>query len=70
MCLSLWLVGIRVVSVLMFFIALVEVVIAFYLWVCVISLHQLLGSDQWLAENNMEMRPKFTSKYNTVPTSD
>ncbi len=44
--------------------------IAFYLWVCVISLHQLLGSDQWLAENNMEMRPKFTSKYNSVPTSD
>ncbi len=48
----------------------VEIVIAFYLWVCVISLHQLLGSDQWLAENNMEMRPKFTSKYNSVPTSD
>ncbi len=67
MCLSLWLVGIQVVSVLMFFVALVEVVIAFYLWTCVVSLHQLLGSDEWRRENNMEMRPKFTSKYEGVP---
>ncbi len=69
MCLTLWLVGVKVVSVLMFFVALVEVAVALYLWVCVVSLHQLLGSEQWRRENNMEMKPKFTSKYNTVPTN-
>ena len=41
MCLSLWLIGLQVISVLLFFIALVEICIAFYLWLCVVSLFQV-----------------------------
>ena len=41
MCLSLWLMGIQVVSLVFFFIALVEMGIALYLWLCVVSLHQV-----------------------------
>ncbi len=41
MCLSLWLVGVLVFSLLLFFAALIEIVIALYLWMCVISLFQV-----------------------------
>lgn len=67
MCLTLWLVGIQVVSVLLFFVALVEIVIALYLWSCVISLFQVLGSEEWADRDGWEMRPRFSTKYNGIP---
>ena len=47
MCLSLWLVGLKVISLLLFFAALVEIVIGFYLWLCVISLFQVRLQDEF-----------------------
>lgn len=59
MCLSLWLIGVQVLSVLFFFIALVEIVIVIYLWLCVISLHQVLGSDEWVNNReNWDLKPR------------
>ena len=61
----------QVISVLLFFIALVESCVAFYLWLCVVSLFQVLGSDEWRANaDNWEMRPRFSTKYNGVPQDD
>jgi len=69
MCLSLWLVGLKVISLLLFFAALVEIVIGFYLWLCVISLFQILGSADFRGQG-WEMRPRFSTKYNGVPQSE
>jgi len=71
MCLSLWLVGVGVISVLLFFVALVEACIALYLWICVVSLHQLMADEQWFKENGgnvMEMR--MQTKYSSVPANE
>jgi len=69
MCISLWLVGLKVISLLLFFAAVVEIVIGFYLWLCVISLFQILGSED-LRGQGWEMRPRFSTKYNGVPQSE
>ena len=60
----------QVLSLLFFFIALVEIVVVIYLWLCVISLHQVLGSDDWDNRDNWEMKPRFSTKYNGVPTNE
>lgn len=70
MCLSLWLIGLQVLAIVFFFIALIEIVIAVYLWVCVLSLYQVLGSGDWANRDDWEMKPRFTTKYNGVPTSE
>lgn len=70
MCMTLWLVGIQVLSVFLFFVALVETAIAIYLWTCIISLFQVLGSADWEDRDDWEMRPKFSTKYNGVPQDD
>jgi hypothetical protein len=69
MCLSLWLVGILVFSILLFFAALIEIVIALYLWMCVISLFQVLGTDDFRGQG-WEMKPRFSTKYDGVPQND
>ena len=70
MCLSLWLVGLAVLPVVFFFIALVEIAVGLYLWLCVISLYDVLGSPDWANHDDWEMRPRFSTKYNGVPTSE
>lgn len=70
MCLTLWLVGAFVLPILMFFVALIEIAIVFYLWLCVISLYQVLGSADWRNHDDWEMKPRFSTKYNGVPTSE
>ena len=70
MCLSLWLVGLFVLPIVFFFIALVEIAVGIYLWLCVVSLYDVLGSPDWRNSDDWEMRPRFSTKYNGVPTSD
>jgi len=54
-------------------IAIFETAIGFYLWLCIISLFQILGSDEWRHGNgnsDWEMKPRFSTNYNSVPTHD
>lgn len=66
MCLSLWLIGVHVLSLIFFFIALVEVCIAIYLWFCIISLHQALGDDTFTRRDDWRIKPKFSTRYRGV----
>ena len=50
--------------------ALVEAAVGFYLWLCVVSLFQVLGSPEWRHGNgnsDWEMKPRFSTNYNSVP---
>eukprot|EP00095_Tigriopus_kingsejongensis_P010651 maker-scaffold627_size122700-snap-gene-0.31 protein:Tk10651 transcript:maker-scaffold627_size122700-snap-gene-0.31-mRNA-1 annotation:"PREDICTED: uncharacterized protein LOC101744482" len=67
-CLSLFLIGIKIISVFLFFIALIEIAIAVYLWVCIVSLFQILSSPDW--QQDWELRPKFSAEYDGVPSND
>jgi len=72
MIVTMILVGIQVLSVLLFFIALTEICIALYIWTCVLSLFQVLGSQEWRdgARDDWQMIPRFSTKYDGVPTQD
>jgi len=53
--------------------AIVEAAIGFYLWVCIVSLFQVLGSDEFRnggGANDWELKPRFTTSYNAVPQHD
>eukprot|EP00094_Tigriopus_californicus_P006146 TCALIF_05918-PA protein Name:"Protein of unknown function" AED:0.08 eAED:0.08 QI:0/0.5/0.33/0.66/1/1/3/174/220 len=70
MCMSLYLVGIQVISVLLFFIALIEIAIAVYLWLCMVSLFQILGSPNWQNRQDWELKPRFSNGYDGVSTNE
>ena len=67
MCLSLWLVGLKVISLLLFFAALVEIVIGFYLWLCVISLFQVKIRDPDMAKIPSHNSELFSDKVRVSP---
>jgi len=52
--------------------AIVEAAIGFYLWVCIVSLFQVLNSDDFRKGPgaDWELKPRFTTSYNSVPTHD
>jgi len=50
--------------------AIVEVAIGFYLWVCIVSLFQVLGLPEFRNGDDWELKPRFTTSYNSVPTQD
>lgn len=59
--------------ILLLAIAILETAIGFYLWLCIVSLFQILGSDEWRHGNgnsDWEMKPRFSTTYNSVPTHD
>jgi len=72
-CLSMHLFGGQIQIILLLAIAIVETGIGFYLWLCIVSLFQILGSDEWRVGNgnsDWEMKPRFSTNYNSVPTHD
>ena len=72
-CLTIWIFGQRVEILLLLAFAIVETGIGFYLWLCIISLFQVLGSNEWRHGNgnsDWEMKPRFSTTYNSVPTHD
>lgn len=72
-CLSMHLFGGQIQIILLLAIAIFETAIGFYLWLCIISLFQILGSDEWRHGNgnsDWEMKPRFSTNYNSVPTHD
>merc|ERR1711953_40773 len=50
--------------------AIVETAIGFYLWVCIVSLFQVLGLPEFRNGDDWELKPRFTTSYNSVPTQD
>ena len=72
-CLSMHLFGGKLEIILLLAIAIIETAIGFYLWMCIVSLFQILGSDEWRHGNgnsDWEMKPRFSTTYNSVPTHD
>ena len=72
-CLSIHLFGGQIQIILLLAIAIAETAIGFYLWLCIISLFQILGSEEWRHGNgnsDWEMKPRFSTTYNSVPTHD
>ena len=72
-CLSIHLFGGQIQIILLLAIAIAETAIGFYLWLCIVSLFQILGSDEWRHGNgnsDWEMKPRFSTTYNSVPTHD
>lgn len=77
-CLSIWLFGTRLEILLLLALAIVESAVGFYLWLCILSLFQILSSNEWRHGNgagiggnsDWEMKPRFTTTYNSVPTHD
>merc|ERR1739842_218983 len=64
MCLSTVLFGITLLSL-----ALIESCIALYLWLCVISLFQLLA-DRHASTQAYELKPRLNTSYKGLPTED
>ena len=72
-CLSMTFFSGQIQIILLLAIAIVETAIGFYLWLCIVSLFQILGSDEWRHGNgnsDWEMKPRFSTNYNSVPTHD
>ena len=72
-CLSINMFGGQIQIILLLAIAIAETAIGFYLWLCIISLFQILGSEEWRHGNgnsDWEMKPRFSTTYNSVPTHD
>ena len=72
-CLSIILFGGQIQIILLLAIAIAETAIGFYLWLCIVSLFQILGSEEWRHGNgnsDWEMKPRFSTTYNSVPTHD
>jgi len=71
-CLSIWLFGGRVEILLLLAFAVVETAIGFYLWICIVSLFQVLSSDEWRAggTGDYDLKPRFSTSYNAVPTHE
>lgn len=70
-CLSIALFGGSIEIILLLAVAIIETAIGFYLWLCIVSLFQILGSDEWRHGNgnsDWEMKPRFSTTYNSVPT--
>jgi len=70
--LSISLIGGRFEILLLLGFAIVEAAIGFYLWVCIVSLFQVLGSDEFQNGRgaDWELKPRFTTSYNSVPTHE
>jgi len=66
MCLSTVLFGVSVLSLVLLVIAIVESVVAFYLWLCVVSLFQKLGNRQY-ANQAWELKPRMQVNYSGIP---
>lgn len=72
-CLSIWLFGGRVEILLLLAFAVVETAVGFYLWICIVSLFQVLSSNEWRsgsAGGDWDLKPRFSTSYNTVPTNE
>lgn len=69
MVLSTILFGLSVLSLAFLAIAIVESVIAFYLWLCVVSLFQHLASRQ-AANQTWELKPRLTTSYKGIPQEE
>jgi hypothetical protein len=72
MCLSTVLFGVSIISLIFLIIACTESVIAFYLWLCVVSLFQYLANRQ-NAEQAWELNPRYNSgggKYKGIPQQE
>jgi len=69
---SIILIGSRFEILLLLGFAIVEAAIGFYLWVCIVSLFQILGSDEFRngGGGDWELKPRFTTSYNAVPTHE
>lgn len=68
MALSMWLFGGGLLVFALFAIAFVESLIALYLWCCVVSLFQALGSREGQA--SWELKPRLNTSYRGIPTDD
>ena len=72
-CLTIWIFEGRLEILLLLAFAIIETAIGFYLWLCIVSLFQVLGSNEWLHGNgssDWEMKPRFSTNYNSVPQHD
>jgi hypothetical protein len=69
MALSMWLFGGGLLVLALFAIAFVESCIAFYLWLCVVSLFQALGSREMSSEG-WELKPRLNTSYKGIPKED
>lgn len=71
---SIWLFDGRLEILLLLAIAIIETAIGFYLWTCIVSLFQVLGSDDFRRAGNndgdWQLKPRFSTTYNSVPNSD
>jgi len=69
MALSMWLFGGGLLVFALFAIAFVESLIALYLWCCVVSLFQALGSRD-ASQASWELKPRLNTSYRGIPTDD
>lgn len=69
MLISTWYFGFSIEAIFLFACSLIETAIALYLWICVISLFQVLENSN-LANQNWELKPRFTTNYDGVPTEE
>jgi len=68
MALSMWLFGGGLLVLALFAIAFIESIIAFYLWLCVVSLFQALGSRE--IGEGWELKPRLNTSYKGIPKED
>merc|ERR1719340_155126 len=68
MCLSTVLFGITLLSLAFLTIAIIESCIALYLWLCVISLFQLLADRH--GNQAYELKPRLNTSYKGIPTDE
>jgi len=61
--------GISLLSMALLLISITEGIIAFYLWMCVVSLFQHLG-DRTNANQTWELQPRFNTNYKGIPQED
>ncbi len=66
MALSLGLLGFQLVIVVLFFVAVIEVAVAIYIWLCVISLFQAMAEDS----HETSIKPRFSTTYKSVPATE